>query len=141
MSPCRKLKKRTRSRPPFPALDEPISSKEIINATKSLNNEKSSGSDNIINEVMLGVDVLIFEPVLNVLYNSIFDSDYYPSNWKLSITVPILKKVDKMDPRNYRDTTLLSCLAKLFSRILNRLQRWSEDKSVKSDAQHGFKKS
>lgn len=54
--------------------------------------------------------------------------------------MPILKKVDKMDPQNYRDKTLLSRLAKLSSRILNRLQRWSEDKSVKSDAQHGFKK-
>lgn len=138
MSPCRKLKKRTRSRPPFPALDEPISSKEIINATKSLNNEKSSGSDNIINEVMLGVDVLTFEPVLNVLYNSIFDSDYYPSNWRLGIIVPSFRTQYKMDPLNYRGTTLLSCLAKLFSRIMNnRLQRWSEDNSVISDAQYG----
>lgn len=81
------------------------------------------------------------EAVLNVLLNSIFDSGYYPSNWKLGIIVPIFKNGDKIDPQNYRGITLLSCLAKLFSRILNnRLQRWAEENSVISNVQYGFKK-
>lgn len=46
----------------FPELDEPISSKEIVDAVKSLKNEKSSGYDNIINE-MLSADVPTLEPV------------------------------------------------------------------------------
>lgn len=36
----------------FPELDEPISSKEIVDSVKSLKNEKSSGYDNIINEML-----------------------------------------------------------------------------------------
>lgn len=124
----------------FPELDKTITSKEIVDAVKSLKNEKSSAYDNIINE-MLSADVSTLKPVLNVLFNSIFDSGYYPSIWKLGIIVPIFKKGDKMDPQNYRGITLLSCLAKLFSRILNnRLQRWAEENSVISDAQYGFKK-
>lgn len=90
---------------------------------------------------MLSAYVSTLEPVLNVLFNSIFDSNYCPSSWKLGIIVPIFKKGDKMDLQNYRGITLLSCLAKLFSRILNnRLQRWAEESSVISDAQYGFKK-
>lgn len=80
----------------FLELDEIIISKEIVDVVKFLKNEKLSGYDNIINE-MFSVDVLIFELVLNVLFNLIFDSGYYFLSWKLGIIVLIFKKGDKMD--------------------------------------------
>lgn len=120
----------------FPELNEPISSKEIIDAVKSLKNEKSSGCVNIINEMLIA-DVLTLEPVSNVSFNAIFDLGYYTANWKLGINVLLFKRRDKMDQQHFRGITLLSCLAKLFSRTLNnRLHRWSEDNSVISNAQY-----
>jgi hypothetical protein len=48
-------------------------------------------------------------------------------------------KGDKFDPKNYRPITIVSCLGKLFTAILNeRLNEFSESFSVISETQSGF---
>ena len=57
------------------------------------------------------------------------------------IIIPIHKKGVADDVNNYRGITLLSCLSKLITTILNnRITKFCEDHSVISDAQFGFKK-
>ena len=42
---------------------------------------------------------------------------------------------------NYRCITLLSCLGKLFTRVLNnRLAEWAENDNIMNDNQFGFRK-
>jgi hypothetical protein len=55
---------------------------------------------------------------------------------------PIYKnKGDKFDPKNYRPITIVSCLGKLFTAILNeRLTEFSESFSGLSENQSGFRK-
>ena len=55
--------------------------------------------------------------------------------------IPIFKKGDQMDPSNYRGISLLSCLGKLYSTLLNnRLYNWAEKKQKISRWQGGFRK-
>ncbi len=45
------------------------------------------------------------------------------------------------DANNYRGITLVSCMGKLFTTILNkRLTRWCETNETITDAQFGFRK-
>jgi len=55
--------------------------------------------------------------------------------------VPLYKKGDKKCVDNYRGITLLSCLSKLFTSVLNgRIEKFCEKKKSISDAQFGFRK-
>ena len=65
-----------------------------------------------------------------------------PNSWLIGMIKPIYKnKGDKFDPKNYRPITIVSCLGKLFTAILNeRLTEFSESFSVLSENQSGFRK-
>ena len=55
--------------------------------------------------------------------------------------VPLYKKGDKKCVDNYRGITLLSCLSKLFTSVLNgRIEKFCEKKKSILDAQFGFRK-
>ena len=53
--------------------------------------------------------------------------------------VPVFKRGDLCDPNNFRGISLVSCLAKLFTNIINsRLIEWSKTFDIITDAQFGF---
>ena len=56
---------------------------------------------------------------------------------------PVYKnKGNPLDPKNFRPITILSCLGKLFTAILNeRLYRFSEEDLLMNENQFGFRKS
>ena len=75
------------------------------------------------------------------LFNAILDSGCFPDNWTEGIIVPLFKKGDENDVNNFRAVTLVSCLSKLFTAVLNkRVNDCSEKYNTVSDAQFGFKK-
>ena len=54
--------------------------------------------------------------------------------------IPVHKKGEYSDPNNYRGISLISCIAKLFTTILNkRLLKWGAANDVLTDAQFGFR--
>ena len=54
--------------------------------------------------------------------------------------MPLHKKGAHDDPKNYRGITLISCLGKLFTSVINqRLITWSTANEISTDAQFGFK--
>ena len=63
------------------------------------------------------------------LFNIVFSSGQIPSTWTTGKIKPIYKKKgNKSDPDNYRPITLLSCLGKLFTAVINdRLKTYSEN--------------
>ena len=74
-------------------------------------------------------------------FNGILDLGIFPNKWSEGIIIPIHKKGATDDVNNYQGITLLSCLSKLFTTILNnRITKFCEDHSVISDAKFGFKK-
>ena len=50
------------------------------------------------------------------LFNIIYESGIVPEDWLIGLIKPI---GDPMKPENYRPITLLSCLGKVFTCILN----------------------
>ena len=125
----------------FTELDYSITSSKILKCIKALKPGKTSGLDSILNEVIKAIAYEIF-PTLQKLFNLIYNSGYYPLNWRKAITIRIFKKdKDFNDPSSYRGIALISCLAKLFNNILNeRLVSFLNKHSVISEFQIGFKK-
>ena len=65
---------------------------------------------------------------------------YFPKSWSEGHIIPLHKKGNINCVENYRGITLLSCLGKLFTRLLNnRLSAWAEEYGIYVEAQTGFR--
>ena len=122
-------------------LNSPITDDEIKISIKSLKNGKACGIDNITNEMIKCFSVKNLH-VLRNLFNMVLESGEVPHDWLIGIIKPIYKnKGDINDPDNYRGITLLSCIGKLFTSILNnRLTLLMDSYNIISEAQAGFRK-
>ena len=114
---------------------------EIQEAIFKLKSGKAAGVDQILNEYIKST-AHIFMPVYVSLFNKILDTGTFPEDWTLGLIVPIFKKKGNIDDcNNYRGITLLSCLGKLFTNVLNtRLTIFCEEGSILSENQAGFRK-
>jgi hypothetical protein len=76
------------------------------------------------------------------LFNLVFSFGIVPETWLNGIIRPIYKnKGDANDPDNYRAITLISCLGKLLTSIINsRLTLLSNEFEIISRCQSGFRK-
>jgi hypothetical protein len=126
--------------PIFNQLDYSITQEEIRQAIGKLKNGKVAGLDSITNEMIkAGVNELIVP--LTALFNNILSTGEYPEAWREGYITPIHKKGCSSDPGNYRGITINSCLAKVFSSVLNnRLDTFIVDNQILHDTQIGFKK-
>jgi len=122
-------------------INNPITEEEILSAVKTLKNNKSPGIDNIINEHMK-YTIQTMLPIYVKLFNIIFNTGTVPETWTDGLIKPIYKqKGDQKSPENYRPISLLSCLGKLFTSILNnRLYKYAESHNTIRDTQAGFRK-
>ena len=121
--------------------DDPIEFDELEGAISSLKREKSAGEDLILNEFILNAPRHV-KLVMLMIFNNILLLEYFPSSWAVGNIVPIFKSGDKNDTNNYRGITILSCMGKLFTKILNnRLTKWAENFNVLDETQYGFRKS
>lgn len=123
----------------FEELDRSISTDEIKCAIKRLKREKAHGLDGLLNEYFIEAGDILLQ-ALHTIFNNVFNSGCFPEEWSKAVMVPVFKKGDKNDPNNYRGISLLSCMAKLFTSVLNkRLVDWSESNDIITDAQFGFR--
>ena len=76
------------------------------------------------------------------LFNRVLNSGQIPESWTIGMIMPIYKnKGDKGDFDNYRGITILSCLGKLFTSVINaRLNRYSNEVNLLNENQTGFRK-
>jgi hypothetical protein len=126
--------------PVFNQLDYTITQEEIRQAVRKLKNGKAAGLDNIKNEMIkAGVNELIGP--LTLLFNNILSTGNYPDEWQEGYITPIHKKGSTRTPGNYRGITINSCLAKVFSSVMNyRLEQFVQDSNIMHESQIGFKK-
>ena len=75
-------------------------------------------------------------------FNKIWIEDSFPEIWREALIVAIKKPgKSSLNPENYRPISLLSCLCKIFEKMVNRrLMWWLEDNNLFSDSQFGFRK-
>ena len=81
-------------------------------------------------------------PLYTKLFNIIFETGIFPTQWLCGEIIPIYKnKGDEMDPKKYRPITLLCCLGKLFTSVLNeRLNKYADAVELLLQNQAGFRK-
>ncbi len=120
-------------------LNRPISLDEVKKVVKHAKNGKAVGTDNTPNEILKCASVA---GALHALFQLCFDSCKIPSIWTQSVISPIPKNRtnDPRVPLNYRGISLLSCVYKLYSAVLNsRLIKYFEDNAILHDEQNGFR--
>ena len=112
----------------------------MLKAVRNIKNNKSPGEDMVINEYIYSsinqmIDIYVY------LFNLVFDTGILPEAWLIGNIIPIFKnKGSKMEPQNYRPITLLSCLGKIFTSILNsRLCEYLDNFSILLENQAGFR--
>ena len=113
---------------------------EIHKLINKLKNCKSSGIDNIINE-FLKYSPNNYKTLLVKLFNVILRTGIIPSDWCTSFISPIYKnKGQKNDPNNYRGISIISCLGKLFTALINeRLTKFVDINELIGEEQAGFR--
>ena len=123
------------------SLNQPFSEQEIRKFVKNLKNNKAAGIDEIINEyIKSSIDLML--PIYIKLFNRVLDTGEIPEDWLTGMIIPIYKnKGSKEDANNYRGITLLSCVGKLFTSILNqRLTEFCDQNVIIKEIQAGFRK-
>ena len=76
-----------------PELDNPITEDEVREAINKLKCGKASGLDNVCGEFLKQASHLIV-PFLTKLFNKLYDSSLFPSDWCKSVIIPLFKKGD-----------------------------------------------
>lgn len=111
---------------------------EVKQAIQHLKNNKAPGEDGLPAEVLKEGKEIVAREVHKIILE-VWKTETIPSEWKEAIVVPILKKGDKQDCKNYRGISLLNTTYKVFSKILQkRLDPYTN--SIIEEHQAGFSK-
>jgi len=114
-----------------------ISLDETLRAINRLKNWKAAGSDGIPAE-LIKYGGLELHKTIYELCSRIWNEEIIPEEWNKAIVIPIHKKGDKMNCKNYRGISLLNTV-KVFSKILlGRLEPLAEE--CMGNYQCGFRK-
>jgi hypothetical protein len=121
-------------------LNRRIEEGEVKTAIKQMKNGKTPGIDNVINEY-IKTPADLMTPLYVNLFNIILDNGVFPNEWLIGVIKPIFKnKGNRLLPENYRPITLLCCISKLFTTILNnRLNKFIEENNILNEAQTAFR--
>ena len=118
----------------------PTNIEKILNEIKKLNPRKSCGPDNIGAKVIKLCPAILTEN-LSLIYNKAIEIGKYPMALNVAKVIALFKKGDKYQPNNYRPISLLSCLNKIFEKLLcKRLVRFLEANKILFEYQYGFRK-
>lgn len=116
---------------------EEITKEEIEQAVKRLKNGKAPGNDNIKAEMYKHMGDKGIE-ILHEIIDTAWRTKEVPEDWKTQTIIPIYKKGDKTDCRNYRGITLTCTACKVYEIILEkRLREIVEEKL--HETQSGFR--
>ena len=113
---------------------------EIKSVLKNMELGKACGLDKIRNEFLKKCP----DELLNLFckyFNVVLDTGFVPEDWCIGVIIPIYKNKGASDnPDNYRGITLLSCVGKLFTALLNkRLTCYLDCVGGIGDEQAGFR--
>ena len=125
---------------PYPSLSSfTIDADKLLNLIRSLDINKSHGYDQISVRMLKICDSSLIKPLL-IIFNNSLNSGMFPSAWKKANIIPIHKKGDKMDVKNYRPISLLPICGKLFEKVIyNTLYKYYESNDILNVNQSGFR--
>lgn len=120
--------------------DAEISSEEIKQTIHRLRNSKAPGHDGIANVMIKNLPGSAIENLAK-LFNSCLTNSYFPDHFKIASVKAIPKPgKDLRIPSNYRPISLLSCVGKLFEKLIHaRLLTHINDNNLLKPEQFGFR--
>ncbi|XP_063913214.1 uncharacterized protein LOC135129875 [Zophobas morio] len=120
--------------------DSKITEDEIERQIERLKKGKTRGGDGIQNQVwMFGTEV-VKERIWEVV-DGVWKGKGFPRQWREGIIIPLFKKGQKSNVKNYRGIKLLNTAYKIYAMILDeRLRKGMEAMGILPDGQAGFKK-
>jgi hypothetical protein len=132
--------------PPFSYLTEsrlsdinitPHSVKQVL---LSLDISKATGPDNISNKILKECADSLSKPLTHIFNRSI-NLGIFPDSWKEAMVTAIFKKLNKQHKENYRPISLLSCISKIFERLIfNKTYQHMRDNKLLNENNSGFQK-
>jgi len=90
---------------------------QVESVLESLDVNKATGHDSIPAKILKARADEISQP-LSTLYNSCIKRAQWPRDWKKGDWTPVYKKDYELAKENYRPVTVLSCVNKVFERLL-----------------------
>ena len=94
-----------------------VSEAKVKKVLRSLSNSRSTGLDELDNfSVKLAADY-IAKPLHHIVTLSIMQQKF-PTSWKYSKVLPLHKKEDLLERKNYRPVAILSPLSKVLEKIV-----------------------
>lgn len=109
---------------------------DVMRQIKRLDIFKGAGPDGIPPVFIKRCGTVLALP-LTIIYNQSLNTGVFPTEWKKARIVPVYKKGDNSDVKNYRPISILSWAAKLFERMVYPLLM-NHTKPFLTDSQHGF---
>ena len=110
---------------------------EVLKIVKELKNTKSTGLDDIDATTLKLVISDILPAVTHVINLSLLNLEF-PNKWKLAKVVPLLKKDDPLNPKNYRPVALLPIMSKILERVVfKQVVEYVESNRLLHPSHHG----
>ena len=110
----------------------------VAKLLRQLKTGKAPGPDQLRKEDLI-LDICLTSEILYVTFQSSLDIGELPNIWKLTNGVPIFKKGDRENPRNYRPVSLTCIVCKILEHIV--LSNISSCLAIfLSNSQHGFRR-
>ena len=123
---------------PFNFNIKTVSCDEVRNIIKTLNSKKGALSESIPANVLKDY-CEVYLPFLTKIINDCITNSIIPTEMKLAETIPVFKKIDPLDKKNYRPISLLSHLSKIIEKIIfNQISNFMEERF--SNLLTGFRK-
>ena len=118
---------------------QPTSEYEVIQYINKLKNHKAPGKDGIRAELIKDIKEYICKP-LTYIFNLIFETGIYPTQFKEAVVTPIFKTGDKKHLENYRPISLISNFNKILEQIIKvRMNKFVTKHKLLSQKQYGFR--
>ena len=120
-----------------PVIPDPVFTVEQIDSILNQLSASKATAPNDLSPAILRKFAHLVSPSLAVIFNVSMSSHTVPNEWKKANVVPVFKKGEKHDVKNYRPISLLSTVSKVMERcIFNHLYPFVED--TLHPLQHGF---
>ena len=118
---------------------QPVHPGVISKIIKKLKSSKSCGIDNIDSYVIkLAEDELL--PPITHLVNLSLKYKIFPNQWKLAKVIPLHKKDDPLEAKNYRPVALLPITSKILERaVFAQVVEYFEGNNLFHPSHHGFR--
>ena len=115
-----------------------VSVDDIISIVKDMKNS-SAGSDDVPASMVKQVINYIAEPLCHICNCSLLGG-VFPSGMKIAKVLPIYKKENKRNLKNYRPISLLPCFSKIIEKVINiQLMQYLELNDIFDNKQFGFR--